>query len=382
MLGVASKPTEARGTCLSEECDLTFDGFLLFLDPPKPGAAAALQQLAELGVPIKLMSGDSPEVTRRICGEVGLALPGNRVITGTELEAVGESELERLVPASDAFARITPEQKYQLVSVLRTQGHVVGFLGDGVNDAPALRAADVGISVDSATDVAKEAADIILLQKSLQVIADGIVGGRKTFANITKYILNTISANFGNMATVALSSLFLQFIPLLPSQILLNNLLSDGPLVTIPADRVDPSLLRRPRHWNIPAIGRFMVAFGLLSVVFDLLLIVALLAIYHAGVPLFRTAWFIESACSEIVVTFAIRTRLRFYQSRPAPILVGASIAAAMVAFGLPFTHFGQGYFQFVPLPPGIAVLIVGILAAYFVAAELAKGPVFRHFER
>jgi Mg2+-importing ATPase len=381
VLGVASKPTEARGICLSDECDLTFEGFLLFLDPPKAGATAALQQLAELGVGVKVMSGDSSEVTRRICAEVGLGLHDDRVINGSELEALTQSELRLVAGQYDAFARVTPEQKYQLVSALRADGRVVGFLGDGVNDAPALRLADVGISVDSATEVAKEAADIILLQKSLQVIADGIVTGRKTFANITKYILNTISANFGNMATVALSSLFLQFIPLLPSQILLNNLLSDGPLLTIAGDRVDPELLRRPRHWNIPAIARFMVAFGLLSVVFDLFLIATLLLVYHAAVPLFRTAWFIESACSEIVVTFAIRTHLPFYRSAPAAALMVSSILAAALAFGLPFTGLGQHYFEFVPVPGPVALLIGGVLAGYFLAAELAKWPFFRRFE-
>jgi Mg2+-importing ATPase len=312
---------------------------------------------------------------------VGLPLAQGRIITGAELEGLSDTELRHTVRRYDGFARVTPEQKYRLVSALRAEGHVVGFLGDGVNDAPALRVADVGISVDSATDVAKEAADIILLQKSLQVIADGIVTGRRTFANITKYILNTVSANFGNRSTVALSSMFLRFIPLLPSQILLNNLLSDGPLVTIAADRVDPALLRRPRHWNIPAIARFMIGFGLLSVVFDLALIVILLEVYRVGVPQFRTAWFIESACSEMAVTFAIRTRRRFYQSRPASVLVWSSVPAALVAFGLPFTVLGQRYFQFVPLLWPIAMLIVAILVAYFLAAELAKIPFFRHFD-
>jgi Mg2+-importing ATPase len=214
------------------------------------------------------------------------------------------------------------------------------------------------------------------------VVADGIVTGRRTLANITKYVLNTVSANFGNMSTVALTSMFLRFIPLLPSQILLNNLLSDGPLLAIAGDNVDPMLLHRPRRWNIPVIARFMIGFGLLSAVFDLILIVALLHGYGATVPVFRTVWFVESACSEVLVTFAIRTHLPFYRSKPASLLLRSSAAAALVAFGLPLTRFGQQSFQFVPLPSSVAILVLGVLVAYFLAVELAKAPFFRLFER
>jgi Mg2+-importing ATPase len=381
-IAVGMKETVLTTTTPADETDLTLLGFLLFLDPPKPEAREALAQFAQLGVALKVMSGDSREVTRRICREVGLPLAEERVVSGTELEALSDSELHRWVRRYDAFARVTPEQKYRLVSALRAEHHVVGFLGDGVNDAPALRAADVGISVDSGTDVAKEAADIILLQKSLNVVADGIVAGRRTFANITKYVLNTVSANFGNMSTVALTSMFLRFIPLLPSQILLNNLLSDGPLLTIASDNVDSVLLQRPRRWNVPVIARFMVGFGLLSAVFDVILIVVLLEVYRATVPVFRTAWFVESACSEVLVTFAIRTHLPFYRSRPAALLLWSSAAAALVAFGLPFTRLGQQSFQFVPLPSSVVVLVLGVLAAYFLVVELAKTSFFRLLER
>jgi len=381
-IAVGTKETTLTTTTAADETELTLLGFLLFLDPPKPEAREALAQFAQLGVALKVMSGDSREVTRRICLEVGLPLAEERVVSGTELEALSDSELHQWVRRYDAFARVSPEQKYRLVSALRAEHHVVGFLGDGVNDAPALRAADVGISVDSGTDVAKEAADIILLQKSLNVVADGIVAGRRTFANITKYVLNTVSANFGNMSTVALTSVFLRFIPLLPSQILLNNLLSDGPLLTIAGDNVDPVLLQRPRRWNVPLIARFMIGFGLLSAVFDVILIAVLLDVYRVTVPVFRTAWFVESACSEVVVTFAIRTQLPFYRSRPAFLLLWASVAAALVAFGLPFTRFGQQSFQFVPLPSSVAILVLGVLVAYFLAVELAKASLFRLFER
>lgn len=381
-IAVAMKEAAGSATKAADEAELTFLGFLLFLDSAKPEARESLIQLGQLGVLVKLMSGDSREVTRRICREVGLRLAEDRVVSGAELEALSEAELHEWVRRYDAFARVTPEQKYRLVAALRAEHHVVGFLGDGVNDAPALRVADVGISVDSGTDVAKEAADIILLEKSLKVVAEGVVAGRRTFANITKYVLNTVSANFGNMSTVALTSMFLRFIPLLPSQILLNNLLSDGPLLTIASDNVDPVLLQRPRRWNIPVIARFMVGFGLLSAVFDLILIVVLLELYRVSVPVFRTAWFVESACSEVLVTFAIRTHLRFYRSRPAALLLGSSAVAALVAFSLPFTRFGQQSFQFAPIPSSVAMLVVGVLLAYFLAVELAKAPFFRIFER
>jgi Mg2+-importing ATPase len=258
---------------------------------------------------------------------------------------------------------------------------VVGFLGDGVNDAPALRSADVGIAVDSGADVAKEAADIVLLEKSLRVLADGIVAGRRTFGNIIKYILNTISANFGNMSTVALSSLFLRFIPLLPSQILLNNLLSDGPLLTISTDNVDAELLRRPRRWHLELITRFMVVFGLLSAAFDLLLIAGLLWAFHAGTALFRTTWFVESALSEILVTFAIRTQRPLFRSRPGRWLVLASTAGAAVTLILPFTAPGQTYFALVPIPGPVLMFLLAVVLIYCLGAEMAKGGFFRRFE-
>lgn len=373
VLAIASRPFSGDVVRVEDESDLCLQGFLLFQDPPKPGVRDALAELGRLGVRIKILSGDSAAVTRRICGEAGIAVPAGRVVTGAELGSLDEKEFRRVAAECDVFARLTPDQKAGLLVAIRASGHVVGFLGDGVNDAPALRAADVGISVDSGTDIAKEAADVIVLEKSLRVLAGGIVEGRKTFANITKYILNTVSANFGNMSTVALSSIFLAFIPLLPSQILLNNFLSDLPLVTVATDRVDASLLERPRHWNIAGIAQFMVAFGLLSAVFDLALIGGLVSLWHTGPALFRTAWFIESAASEILVTFAIRTRMTFWKSRPSGALLWSSVAAAAVIFALPLTRFGQEYFLFVPVPAAITGFIAVILLAYFVSAEASK---------
>ena len=356
-----------------QERDLQLQGFLLFLDPPKHEARAALDQLEALGVAVKIISGDSAEVTRRVCEDVGVAIPEGRVLGGDEVAAMSDEALREAVMKFGVFSRVPPEGKARIIEALRQDGRVVGYLGDGVNDAPALRAADVGIAVDTGADVAKEAADIVLLRKSLDVLAGGILEGRRTFANITKYILNTVSANFGNMSTVAASSLFLRFIPLMPSQILLNNFLSDLPLVSIATDRVDDTLTRRPRHWDIKAIGRFMVIFGALSALFDLMLIVPLLAIFAVDTATFRTAWFVESACSEIVVTFAIRTRLAFYRSRPSGVLLGGSVAAVVLAFTLPFLGVAQSLFAFVPLSPRLVAFVALVLAAYFVSAEFAK---------
>ncbi len=381
VIAVADKPIVTDRTSAADETALTLRGFFLFLDPPKPDVRETLAAFERLGVRLKVMSGDGPVITGRICRDVGLAAAEDRVITGAEIEGLSEDGVRGLVTRYDVFARVTPAHKCQLVEALRATGHVVGFLGDGVNDAAALRVADVGIAVDSGADVAKDAADIVLLEKSLGVLGDGIVAGRRTFGNIVKYILNTISANFGNMSTVALSSLFLRFIPLLPSQILLNNLLSDGPLLTITTDNVDPELLRRPRKWRLALIARFMVTFGILSVAFDLLLIVSLLSLFHAGTALFRTAWFVESALSEILVTFAIRTRAPFFRSMPGRWLIGASFLAAVAVVGLPFLHAGQTYFAFVPPPGSVLALVAAIVVLYCISAELAKGAFFRRFE-
>jgi len=382
VIAVAEREIGTPHTTPADEAALMLRGLLLFRDAPKADARQALARLRDLGVDLKVMSGDSPVVTRHVCLEVGVTIAEDRVVAGTELAALGEPELRAHVKRFSVFARVTPDLKHRLVRALAAEGRVVGFLGDGVNDAPALRAADVGISVDSGTDIAKEAAGIILLRKDLDVLARGIQEGRTTFANITKYVLNTVSANFGNMTTVALSSLFLPFIPLLPSQILLTNFVSDLPLVTISTDRVDRELLRRPRHWDMALIGRFMVTFGLLSAVFDLALIVALLQVLHTDAALFRTAWFVESTCSEILVTFAIRTRRPFFRSAPSPLLAGASAATLIAALILPFTDLGRRYFAFTPPPQAVMLLVAGVLGAYFLTAELVKGPLLRRLAR
>ena len=363
------------------EKELVLLGFLLFLDPPKKTVKESLKILQNLKVNIKVLSGDSPIITRKICNEVGLSIVNNKVITGEELTRLNEDKLGEYCYKHNVFARVTPEQKYKIVASLKGQGHIVGFMGDGINDAPALKVADVGISVDTAIGIAKEAADIILLQKSLRVLAHGIIEGRKTFTNIIKYILNTISANFGNMFTVALSSLFLKFIPLLPSQILLNNFMSDIPLLTISTDNVDKEFLKRPRRWNIKVISMFMMYFGLISTFFDLVLIFALIFFIKTEPELFRTAWFLESALSEIMVTFSIRTRLLFLKSMPSKWLLITSLLTSLTVVTLINTTFGNRFFAFVKLPPAVVILISVILTAYFITIEITKKYFFKRFD-
>ncbi|MFA6520816.1 MAG: magnesium-translocating P-type ATPase [Candidatus Gracilibacteria bacterium] len=381
LIAVAEKPYKLDDSDKKDEKDLVFLGLLFFMDPPKKDAKESLLALERLGVEIKVISGDSQFVTHKICLEVGLKIASDRVVTGTELEELSENEFHKYARTYNVFARVTPEQKYKIVQSLSKDGRVVGFLGDGINDAPALRAADVGISVDTAAGIAKEAADIILLKKNLKVIVDGIISGRKIFGNITKYVLNTISANFGNMFTVAASSVFLKFIPILPAQILLNNFMSDIPLLTIASDNVDEDLLKKPKKWQIKMITRFMISFGLVSSIFDLCLILPLIFIFKTSPEMFRTAWFVESALSEIIITFAIRTRFAFWKSRPSGALLLSSALTAVATIGITYLALGANLFEFVKMPASILLFITGVLAAYFVAAEIVKRRFFKKFE-
>jgi Mg2+-importing ATPase len=284
------------------------------------------------------------------------------------------------VEENDVFGRVTPEQKYAIVSALKKNGHVTGFLGDGVNDAPALKLADAGISVESGVQVAKEASSIILLEKSLGTIADGVAEGRKAFGNMIKYIMNTISANLGNMFTLAVGSLFLPFIPLLPSQILLTNLLSDAPLLTISTDNLDEESLRTPKRWNIALIAKFALFFGLISSIFDFVTISSLIYLLHAGPELFRTGWFIESVMSEILVTFSIRTRRKFYESRPSNLMIAASIIMALMTLVIVYSPLGL-FLEFVKPPLWFLGLIFGILGCYFFLVEGLKHLFFSRYE-
>ena len=380
VLALAKRKLQPAESTPQEE-NLIFEGYLLFSDPVKKTAMESLQFLERLGVGIKVISGDSPTVVKKVAKETGLLASGSEVITGDILAKLKREEFKEVVKRYNLFGRVTPDQKHQIVVSLTKEGHIVGFLGDGVNDAPALKAADVGIAVDTGTEVAKEAADIVLLKKDLTVLAEGIETGRKTFGNITKYILNTISANYGNMFTVMLSSLFLRFIPLLPSQILLNNFISDIPLLTIVTDNVDREFIRKPGRWDIQMIARFMVYFGLLSSFFDLFLILPILVLWKLDPSVFSTAWFVESALSEIIVTFAIRTRLPFYKSAPSRWLLATSVFSGLAVVGLPFLKIGHSLFAFTLLPPLVWVWIVCVLTSYFGAIEFVKKRFFAESE-
>jgi len=362
--------------------DLTFRGLLLFTDPVKDDVKRAIGLFEKLGVAIKVISGDSLSVVASVAKEIGLMKPGEKIITGDDLSKLSYREIDEIAQKYSLFARITPEQKFKLISSLNKEGHIVGYLGDGVNDAPALKAADVGIAVDTGTEVAKEAADIVLLEKDLVTLSEGIEEGRKIFVNTTKYIQNTISANFGNMFTVAVSSVFLTFIPLLPTQIVLNNFLSDIPLLAIATDNVDPISVKRPRKWDIPLIAKFMTYFGFISSCFDLMLILPLIYFWKMSPEVFRTSWFVESALSEILITFAIRTRLYFYKSRPSSWLIWLSLITGIVIVALPFFPIGHKLFKF--SNPGISIMvwIAVVLVCYFVTAEALKHWFYKRFEK
>lgn len=381
VIGIGEKLLEKTTSEVNDEENITFLGFLLFSDPIKTTALKSLEKLRRLGVNIKILSGDSETVTAYIARQAGFDGENEKIVSGEELLGLSIEEFEKRVANTTLFARVTPEQKYKIVESLNKEGHVVGFLGDGVNDAPALRAADVGIAVDSGAMVAKEAADIILLRKDLMVLADGIEAGRKTFGNIMKYILNTISANYGNMFTVSLSSLFLKFIPLLPSQILLNNFISDIPLFAVATDNVDADFVKKPKKWNIGTISRFMLYFGLISSIFDFLMILPMVFIWHVSTDVFRTAWFIESSLSEILVTFAIRTKLPFYKSIPSFLLIGFSLFSSLVVIGMPLTVLGETLFEFSIMPLSLWIWVGIVVVGYFVAVELSKRRFFKRFE-
>jgi len=380
-ISLAIKEINQDHSTKEDEKDLTIVGFLIFLDPPRKTAKASLMKMKKLGVEIKVLSGDDPIVTQCICKKVGLEIKGGKIYTGDELDKLSEKEFAEVIEKYNVFSRITPEHKYRIVKTLNTgPERTIAFIGDGINDAPAIKIADVGISVNTATDIAKEAADIILLQKSLKVVTDSIIEGRKIFTNISKYILMTVSANYGNMFTVAASSLFLKFIPLLPSQILLNNLLTDAPMIAISTDNIDEEQLKKPRKLDVKLIRLFMTSFGLLSTVFDLILIFSLILLFKADIQLFRSAWFIESALSEILIALSLRTRKVFYKSNPGKSLLYISAAVVGILFILVYTPIGIP-FEFVGFNLQMILFIIAIVAAYFASAEILKRSFFKKFQ-
>jgi len=371
VVALATREIDRRASyTVGDEAELTFGGFLTFLDRPKAGAAEALSELGRLGITVKVITGDSRFVARHIAHLVGMK--SDRILTGSDLDRLPDDALWAAAEQTDLFVEVDPNQKERIIASLRRTGHVVGFLGDGVNDAPAMHAADTSLSVEEAVDVARQAADFVLLQKSLHVIRDGVEEGRKTFANTLKYVLTTTSANLGNMVSMAVCSFFLPFLPLLAGQILLNNFLSDIPAIGMANDSVDDELVVRPRRWDMSFIGRFMVEFGVLSSAFDLLTFGMLLYLFRASVELFRTAWFIESLLTELVIALVVRTRQPFFRSRPGSFLLWSTIVLSLFTLIAPYLPIAR-VFGFVPLPSGVTLLLIAIVGLYVISAEILK---------
>ncbi len=379
VLGVAWKrvaQTEHHAV-VNDETELVFAGFAAFFDPPKASAQEALAKLAHAGVAVKVVTGDNELVTRHICEKLGLPITG--VLTGAEMQAMDDHALSACVENVNLFCRVNPAQKNRVILALKQRGRVVGYMGDGINDAPSLHSADIGISVDSAVDVAKSAAEMILLEQDLNVLHEGVVEGRRTFGNIMKYIMMGTSSNFGNMFSMAGATLFLPFLPMLPVQILLNNLLYDVSEIPIPLDSVDEEYLTQPRHWNMNFIRNFMLSVGPVSSVFDLLTFYLMLHLFHAGEQLFHTGWFIESMATQVLVIFIIRTRRNPFKSRPNLWLTLCSLSVVFLAVILPYTPLGR-YFGFVPPPISFYAILAGLVFFYLFAVEGIKQWFFRRF--
>ena len=377
VLALATRAVSAKGAYQREdEAAMVFAGFLLFLDPPKADAARVLGDLAKLNVEVKVITGDNRFVTGHLAETVGL--DPTSMLTGDALAKLDDEALWHAAPKTSLFAEIDPQQKERIVRALQRTGHSVGYLGDGINDAPALHAADVGISVDQAVDVARESADIILLKRDLDVLRMGVADGRRTFANTLKYISITTSANFGNMVSMALAAPLLPFLPLVAKQILLNNFLSDVPSMAISTDRVDAARVTHPQRWDIKQVRRYMIVFGLVSSAFDLLTFAALLLLFRAGEATFQTIWFVVSLLTELGVVLVLRTRGLAWRSRPSALLLWTTVAATAFALAAPFFGPGSRLFGFVPLSTVEMGTVVGIVAAYLAATEATKRWFFR----
>ncbi len=377
VLGIATKIVNRVGSySQADENEMTFEGFLLFFDPPKPGVKEAITQLANLGVGLKMITGDNKLVALHTSEAIGLH--SERVITGSELNHMGDEALWQAVENTNLFAEVDPNQKERIIHAIQKRGHVVGYLGDGINDAPSLHSADVGISVDSAVDVAKEAADFVLLKQDLDVLRQGILLGRSTFANTMKYVFVTTSANFGNMFSMAGASIFIPFLPLLPYQVLLTNFLTDFPAVTIATDSVDQEMVETPHRWNIAFIRKFMITFGIVSSLFDYLTFGLLLVVLKVPQDTFRTGWFFESVMTELLIMLVIRTQKSFFQSKPGKGLIYSTLAVVGITLGLPYIPGLNTLLGFTPLPVSLMLPLIGITAVYIVMNEITK----RYFYR
>jgi len=365
---------------VADEDGLVLAGYIAFLDPPKESAAEAIQALQNYGVAVKVLTGDNEAVTRHVCRKVGL--PVDQVLLGSEIDVLSDDELANRAEQVSVMAKLSPAQKARVIKALHTRGHVVGFLGDGINDGPALKAADVGISVDTAVDIAKESADIILLEKNLLVLEQGAIEGRKVFGNITKYIKMGASSNFGNMFSVLGASAFLPFLPMAPVQILVNNLLYDFSQTTVATDTVDDEYLRKPRQWDIGNIGRFMLFIGPISSLFDYVTFGTLLYFFGAwdNESLFQTGWFVESLLSQTLIVHVIRTgRLPFVESRPSFPLLVTTVGICLLGLWLPTSPFAASL-GLTPLPHAYGLALLAILGSYMLLTQLVKSWLIRRF--
>jgi Mg2+-importing ATPase len=385
VLGVAYKKLKEEKNVYSvnDERDMVFMGFMAFLDPPKETAKESIRLLTQAGIELKILTGDNEQVARKTCESLGFEVKG--VALGNEISQMSDEALARIVEEDNVFARVTPVQKDRIITLLKGNGHVVGFMGDGINDAPSLKTCDVGISVNNAVDVAKESADIILLKNDLTVLAEGVLEGRKTFGNTMKYVMMSVSSNFGNMFSVVGASLILpflgfDFLPMLPIQILLNNLLYDVSQSAITTDNVDPEYVEKPKRWDIGYIRSFMISLGPVSSLFDFVTFFIMLFFFLPYVALgqqqslFQTAWFLESLITQTFIIFAIRTRASpFWKSKPSKYVVLSSLAIIAIAVIIPFTGFGETYFEFTAPPLEFFAVLAGLVLAYLVLAEVVK---------
>ena len=373
VLAIAYKDFENKKDAYSknDEQELILKGYVAFLDPPKPTAKKTIEILKSLGIEFKVLTGDNELVTRKICSDVGIDVKG--LTTGEAIEKASDDELKELVNTTSVFARLSPLQKERIIHALHKNNHTVGYLGDGINDAPALKAADVGISVNNAVDIAKESADIILLKKSLMVLEDGVIEGRRTFGNILKYIKMGASSNFGNMFSMTGASIFLPFLPMLPIQILLNNFLYDLSQIAIPSDEVDEEYVRKERPWNVKYIEKFIIFIGPISSIFDFATFGVLLWIFHASQPLFNTGWFLESLCTQTLVIHIIRTgKIPFVESKPSQFLMFTSVYIVTIGIFIPLTVFGK-YFKFVVPPFSFFIALAIITGIYLLVVQKVK---------
>jgi Mg2+-importing ATPase len=378
-LAVAYRPLPPQQEDFSptDEQDMILLGFLTFFDPPREDAAQVLEALRRDGVEVKILTGDNALVTRHICAQVGLNT--DQMVLGDDLDRIDDTALGHVVEQANVFARVSPAQKNRIILALKQRHHVVGFLGDGINDAPSLHAADVGISVATGVDVAKEAAELILLERGLNVLHKGIIEGRKAFGNVMKYLLMGTSSNFGNMFSMAGAFVFLPFLPMLPTQILLNNFLYDLSQVTIPTDNVDATFIQKPQRWDIKLIRDFMIFIGPISSIFDFLTFLVMLAIFHAAEPLFHTGWFVESLATQTLVLFVIRTSGNPFRSRPSLPLTITVIMIVALGLILPFTPLAVPL-KFVPLPGMYFLFLAGATLTYLLLVEVVKRILMRRW--